>query len=181
MSFFKSWMIVLLICGITLAGCGFSPVFQSRGSEEQYHALTTMLASIDVPFIRGGRSGQQVYAALKKSLNPQGIDVHQDYRLTVQISETESALGFQITGFPTRYKLEISARYQLTDLKKQTIIDHGTLKMDAPYDVAPSQYATYVSRDASIEHVTHEIGHLFKQRMVAVFLRDHDKAAHKRH
>lgn len=175
-----SKLCALLLVLLLTTACGFAPIYQSPKSGEEYNILSEMLASTDVPMMPG-RNGQMFHSALMKAINPQGTNLHPQYRLTIQVTEQESALGFQITGFPTRYKLEMFAHYQLVDLKDQRTIDTGTLHVDAPYDVAPSQYATYVSKEASMENVSHELAHTLKQRLIAVFLRYHDKNSNSKH
>jgi len=116
-----------------LGGCGFQPLYAAPG-------VTPKLAAIEVSR-PDGRPGFLLGQSLDDELgnNSGGRPI---YRLTMQLSETRIPRGININNVATRYEVDLTASYQLSEIATRTPVTKGTVTVNATYDQAPQPYAS---------------------------------------
>ena len=118
---------------VGLSACGFTPLYAAPG-------VAPKLSAIDV-----SRPDGRVGFLLGQSLDDElGKDAKTDpaYRLTLQLKETRIPRGINVNNVATRYEVDLSAVYQLSDVKTRKIVTRGTVSVNATYDASESPYAS---------------------------------------
>jgi LPS-assembly lipoprotein len=115
-----------------LAGCGFTPLYAASG-------VSPKLAAIEVAR-PDGRAGFLLGQSLDDELGKDAT-VPPLYRLTVQLKEVRIPRGITVNNEATRYELDMSATYQLIDIKTRKNVTRGTISVNATYNDASQPYA----------------------------------------
>ena len=102
------------------------------------------LLSISVSNIKD-RSGQILRNFLTNQLNPENKRVITKYRLTVEIYESRTDLGYRRDMSATRSDLKNTAKYNLLDVKKGKVIIENELNSISSFDIVDSVYATNIA------------------------------------
>jgi LPS-assembly lipoprotein len=123
---------------LTLAGCGFQPVYMPTASGKQGPAQRG-LASVNVPVI-GERPGQLLRQALQERFgNDSGVP--SEYDLTVSYSVAGEGIAIQTSTLATRVRLTGTANWTLVGRdNKRTTLTTGTARAMDGVNVFDSQY-----------------------------------------
>ena len=115
-----------------LGGCGFTPLYAAPG-------VTPKLAAIEVTR-PDGRAGFLLGQSLDDELG-RDVATPAQYRLTVQLHEVRIPRGITVNNQATRYELDLSATYQLVEVKTRTNVTRGTVTVNATYNDTTQPYA----------------------------------------
>lgn len=142
----RIWVLSLML--LSLAGCGFQPLYGQR-SAAAGGSVQDELASIRILPI-ADRSGQLLYNELRDRLNPAGKPADPQYLLSITLAEQREELAFRGDETATRANLQLSARYTLRRAapdadSAETVLATGQVRTTTAYDILESQYATIVS------------------------------------
>ena len=118
--------------------CGYQPIFSKNIN------INDDLLSISVSNIKD-RSGQILRNFLTNQLNPENKRVITKYRLTVEIYESRTDLGYRRDMSATRSDLKNTAKYNLLDVKKGKVIIENELNSISSFDIVDSVYATNIA------------------------------------
>ena len=142
------YLIILLFFN----NCGYTPVYSKKNNED--------LIAISVKNIKN-RPGQILRNSLMNKINPENKRVITKYRLTIEISESQSNLAYRQDMSATRTDLEIDAKYILTNIKNGNILIDSSTKSISSFDVVESVYATIIAekdaREKSLQDISDQI------------------------
>ncbi len=141
---------------VTLAGCGFHPLYARRGQT----GFDPELASIKVNTIQD-RQGQILAIALRDGLNPRGARVATRYTLDVTLQSTRQDIGIRPDGTASRSEVTMTALYVLKDVAKSAegvVVLKGSTHSVSSFDVLNDDYATVVAQHNAEERTVHEVG-----------------------
>ncbi len=123
-----------------LGGCGWAPLYADR---EAGPADAELRAIRVAPILE--RIGQKLALALRESLNPGGEAAAQRYLLRTTLQIVRSDLGVQSLGLGTRGKLDVYARYLLSDIKSGSALVSATSHVAESFDIQANEYASVVA------------------------------------
>lgn len=131
---------VVVLAGLTLGlvGCGFEPLYGSRGAAGS--DAVAHLASIRISPIPD-RSGQRLRNALQDKLTPRGTVQGALYRLDVSLKESRSDLVILQDATSTFAKLRIGAKYVLNDVATGRPLTRGTSASTTIFNIVESEFA----------------------------------------
>jgi LPS-assembly lipoprotein len=154
-----------------LAACGWEPLY----SNSQTDKGSADLRAIEVARIPE-RIGQRLEMALRDSLNPSGIETTHTYRLVVTLFSSAQDLGIQSQGLGTRGEIQLSASYQLLEIKTGKVLSTGSIHASDSFDIQANGYSTVVAQnDASVRNVE-EVRREIVARMT-MFMQSRQQAA----
>lgn len=128
----------ILIAGLlSLAGCGFEPLY---GEKDQGRATEALLAQIAVSPI-ADRLGQLVRTELVNRLNPRPAPAAQ-FSVSVDLSESSQGLAVRRDASATRANLIINAHFTLKAISGGDTLLKGEIQSVNSYDILTSDFAT---------------------------------------
>jgi LPS-assembly lipoprotein len=130
---------VIALVATTLGGCGFTPLYATPG-------MSPALASIDIatPMTDAGATSREGYF-LRLKLNDQlGHDAETPsrYRLATTMKEIRLAQGARVNNIASRYELDLTVTYVLSDGVTGEVLTHGSVPVKVSYDSSDPPYAT---------------------------------------
>ncbi|HVY33368.1 MAG TPA: LPS assembly lipoprotein LptE [Caulobacteraceae bacterium] len=116
-----------------LGGCGFTPLYAVPG-------VSPKLSAIDVSR-PDGRTGFLIGQALDNEL---GRDAGAPtlYRLNMSLRDVRVGRGININNVATEYEVDLTAYYQLRDIKTNALVTKGEVSVNATYNTANQPYAS---------------------------------------
>ena len=151
---------------VTLAACGFQPLYGERSDGVRTDAE---LANIQVTPIDDGRTGFDVYNALIDRLSPNGEPSSPDYELRINLRERREGVAIERDASITRYNYQLLARYSLVDIRSGNVVHEGRSRSIASYNVVDSQFATLMARRDAEERAATELSEDIKLRLAIFF------------
>ena len=118
---------------LLLGGCaGFQPLYGAPG-------FTSKLAAIDV--VRpDGRTGYLMGRDLEDNFSKNRTEAPV-YRLTLATREVRIPRGIRVDNVASRYEVDLSTTYTLTEIATRKVVTAGTVKVNVTYDSADQPYA----------------------------------------
>jgi len=167
MLLFKRAFLVLI--GLTLAGCGFQPLYGVRDNTRviEDFSFITVAPMAD-------RLGQQLQNELERLLHPNGKAPRERYRLNAELTESKSSLAVKKSAFATRANLEVTAKYILTQSYIGDNRFASTNSITVSYNIYDSQFATLMAEKDARKRAVRELAQEIRIRL-AVYLRDPTK------
>jgi LPS-assembly lipoprotein len=160
--------LVLLMAALTLAACGFRPLYGNVGLGE--HGLTSLSAVYVEPI--SDRVGYELRNNLLDLLNS-GPPQSSQYRLKLYLGEREDAVVLQTNTSITRFNYTLTAHYELMPRGETMPVMSGDLTAFAAYNVAaaPYLYATTAAQRDAQNRAASDIAERLRTE-VAVYLRE---------
>ncbi|MGY8956491.1 MAG: LPS assembly lipoprotein LptE [Alphaproteobacteria bacterium] len=129
----------LLVVGcLTLAACGFEPLY---GDRTDAAATEDILAFVSVPPI-ANRTGQMVRIELTNRLTPTRPSPPSRYTLNVKLTQSKVSLAVKNDASATRANLTITASFELLLNSDSTVLTKGFVRSVNGYDILLSDFAT---------------------------------------
>jgi LPS-assembly lipoprotein len=154
-----------------LAGCGWEPLYADRETSE---AAASLRAIKVLPIV--DRVGQQLEKGLRSSFNPNGDPpAKQLYALNVTIQKTLLDSGIQSQGLGTRGEVHLYAKYQLTDIATNKVLQNGFVHTSDTFDIQANGYSTVVAQNDAATRDVEELRREIVARMT-LFMQNKDKA-----
>jgi len=157
--------VLLMLLASTLGGCGFRPLYASRGP----HDWDPDLAAIVISPIRD-RPGQVLALALRESLNPGGLSMQPRWRLETVLSISRADLGIQRNSTATSSEITVSASYNLIDYKSGSRVYTSSSRAISDFNQLNDAYATQVGAEDAQDRALQELAEEIAMRM-ALFVR----------
>jgi LPS-assembly lipoprotein len=126
------------ILAIALGGCGFQPLYGSKG--EAGSNAVAHLASIRISAI-SDRVGQQLRNALQDKLTPRGKPGKPLYQLEISLEENRSDLVILQDASSTFAKLRMGALYVLNDTASGRPLTRGKSESTTIFNIVESEFA----------------------------------------
>lgn len=137
MSCFRNVFLVAVL--LSLAACGFRPLYASGGNSTT--ATTSQLALVRIDRIPD-RLGQELRNALLDRLTPLGPPSEPLYMLRVSITETNQELGIRKDETATRANLRLNVTYVLYDVISRQPLFESKQRAVGSYNILESDFAT---------------------------------------
>jgi LPS-assembly lipoprotein len=154
-----------------LAGCGWEPLYADRETTEAAASLRAIKVT-PIP----DRVGQQLEMALRSSFNPNGDpSTKQLYQLSVTIQKTLLDSGIQSQGLGTRGEVHLYAKYQLTEIGSNKVLQNGFVHTSDSFDIQANGYSTVVAQNDAATRDVEELRREIVARMT-LFMQDKDRA-----
>jgi LPS-assembly lipoprotein len=155
---------ILMIAALTLAGCGFRPLYggvsgAARRLELSQIAVTPIESTL----------GSDMRNELIDRLTPSGEPAYPQYRLDITLHEYREGLGIQSDASVTRWNYQLTAVYQLTDLGTGKVVNKGTASSIASYSVVDSQFATLAAENDAKRRTAVDLGDELELRLALFF------------
>lgn len=155
-------MLVVAPVGLLLAGCGFRPVYGTRGTSG------AALASIAVAPIPE-RMGQLLRNALLDRLRP-AAETRREVQVTLTVFDQD--LGIKRDDQATLSNLQATATWRLltrVDDGRQRLDLEGVERTAVTYNVLQNQYATERNRRAAMADMADQLAAAIETRLAAAF------------
>ncbi|MHA1598476.1 MAG: LPS assembly lipoprotein LptE [Alphaproteobacteria bacterium] len=155
---------------LSLAGCGFSPLYGKRSVDQI--AAESQLALIRIETIKD-RVGQQLHNGLLDRLTPKGPAADPAYVLLTKITESISSLGVQKSAVATRANLRLDVSYLLRSAGNPTAdaLTSGTVLAISGYDISNAEYTTLVASQNARASAVREVADDIRTRLAVYFRR----------
>jgi LPS-assembly lipoprotein len=139
----SSSRLISAVFALTLAGCGFQPLYgeHSAGTGD----VAVELAKVSIPIIPD-RIGQLVRNQLIDTMTPHGQPGTPDYVLTVQVKELSETQTLRFDSTASRLRYTLFAQFQVTAGSNQ--VAKGSARSVVSYDL-PNSSAYYYTSVAS--------------------------------
>jgi LPS-assembly lipoprotein len=155
-----------------LAGCGWEPLYADR---ETTPAAADLRAIKVLPI--SDRVGEQLEMGLRSSFNPNGDPpTKQLYLLSVTIQKTLLDSGIQSQGLGTRGEVHLYAKYQLTDMATNKVLQNGFVHTNDSFDIQANGYSTVVAQNDAATRDVEDLRREIVARLT-LFMQDKDKGA----
>jgi LPS-assembly lipoprotein len=132
----------LVILALSLAGCGWQPLYgkidDSGGNAGEELASVHILPIAD-------RTGQNLYNALRDRMNPRGVPAQPQYDLVIRMSERSEQMLILEDQTASRINLTLYANYTLYQRGNKTPILQGQSQITTSYDYLANFYSTVTS------------------------------------
>lgn len=160
----SSFRILVLAAAVTVAACGFQPLYGSRlaGSSPAEFAQIRIEPIPD-------RIGQQLHNHLLTTLNPDGRPEKPAYVMKTKITESLSALGVRKTAFATRANLQMRAVYDLTGAATGKTVFSGDSTITVSYNILDSEFATLMAENDARARAVRELSEDIRIRLGVFF------------
>lgn len=160
------WRIFALLCVLSLAGCGFRPVYAPLESGEP--VATEQLATVRIEPLRN-RAGQQLHNFLRDELNPEGQPIDPDYKLQIQLSQRTEELAFRQDETATRANIILNTAFVLRAAEDDRVLYAGRVSSINSYNILDEQYPTDVSAADALRRGLRELSQDIKLRLAVYF------------
>ncbi|CAN5470126.1 LPS assembly lipoprotein LptE [soil metagenome] len=151
---------------LALSACGFTPLYGPQ-------TVTKGLGAIEV-VAPEGRSGYLVREQLDDAL-ARDVNVLPSHRLVFTLKEQRYARGVRVDNVANRYELNLTAYWQLLDVKTGKPVRTGTANAAVTYDSADQPYASISAQQDGQERAAVEVARKI-QLDIAVWLAGKAKA-----
>ena len=139
---------------LALSGCGFRPLYAVGTTPE---GMDTYFGQVFVEPIPG-RQGVHLRNQLLDALTPSGTPSGAAYRLGIKLEDIKEGLAIQANTQITRYNYTLIAKYELRDAVSGEMLDRGTTRAIAAYNVVNSQFGTQSAERDAQERAAREAG-----------------------
>jgi LPS-assembly lipoprotein len=153
--------------GLVLSGCGFRPLYGRRGSGP----AALEMAAVEIGLVRD-RLDQNLRNDLIERLTPFGEPAQPRYALSIQTSQSNSALAIQSDSTITRFNVTVSAAFTLTERASGRILYRGNARAIGSYDAIRSDFATLTAEKDSARRTVREVSEDIRAQLAAFFARN---------
>ncbi len=137
---FRLLITAAILAAFGLGGCGFTPLYATRG-------VSRGLSGVQV-VVPDGRVAFRLREALDDDLgNEKGAPP--SWRLDITLEQSRSPRGLRVDNVAERYQLGLTVKYTLTDLATGKVEHTGQVATDVSYDASDAPYAGIAARQDS--------------------------------
>ena len=162
--------LLLLAAALPLAGCNLRPLHGgARGA-----ALNRDLAAVEVdPADR--RLDQTMRNFLIEELNPAGVQLPPEYRLTVVLQRAKNALAIQLDDVATRFDLSLAATFELKAKADSRVLYRSAIRRVVSYNVRSEPFATLVAEQDAERRAAREVSRRIRTQLALYFAKAAEK------
>jgi LPS-assembly lipoprotein len=158
-------LVLALAATAVLSGCGFRPLYAVGTTPEGVSSYFSQVFVEPIP----GRQGVHLRNQMMDALTPEGTPGSAAYRLSIKLEDVKEGLAIKENTQITRYNYSLTAKYELRDSVSGEVLDHGTARAIAAYNVAESQFATQSAERDAQERAAREVGEDIRLRLGLYF------------
>lgn len=143
-----------------ISSCGFKPMLAK--DTEGYNALEHVkLYQVEGP------DQLRLNRIISENMGD-SLGISPLYQLKIKVSNELSAIGTMKDSISTRYKVKVTFNYELVDIETQTNIDQGNIYLYSSYDVAESEFQSYIAERYTNDNILKELCEELKSRLILV-------------
>jgi LPS-assembly lipoprotein len=163
--------LLLLAAALPLvAGCNLRPLHGGASGA----ALNRDLAAVEVdPADR--RLDQTMRNFLIEELNPAGVQLPPEYRLTVELQRAKNALAIQLDDVATRYDLSLAATFELKAKADSRVLYRSAIRRVVSYNVRSEPFATLVAEQDAERRAAREVSRQIRTQLALYFAKAAEK------
>lgn len=150
---------------LTLVGCGFRPLYAVGTTPDGMSTYFNQVFVEPIP----GRQGVHLRNQLLDAMTPEGTPSNAAYQLNVQLKDQKEGLAIQENTQITRYNYTLNAKFELKDSVTGKVLDKGTSRAIAAYNVVDSQFGTQSAERDAQERAAREVGEDIRLRLGLYF------------
>ena len=163
----RAALLVLLLAAAAASGCyGFRPLYGAPSGAAAGELEAIQIAAIP------GRLGQVVRNGLLDRLTPFGEPASPRFVLSVSLSEAKQGSALERNARVTRFSLNLTANYDLTDAATHRRITGGLVRATAAYSVVSSPFANVIAERDARDRTASDIADEIKTRLAVHFVAD---------
>jgi LPS-assembly lipoprotein len=156
--------LLLLAAALPLAGCNLRPLHGGASGA----ALNRDLAAVEVdPADR--RLDQTMRNFLIEELNPAGVQLPPEYRLTVVLQRAKNALAIQLDDVATRFDLSLAATFELKGKADSRVLYRSAIRRVVSYNVRSEPFATLVAEQDAERRAAREVSRQIRTQLALYF------------
>ena len=133
-----------------LGACGFTPVYSTRTG------VSDVLRDVDIDAGQG-RIGYQLRSALVEQLGAEFTPASPAYALTVKPQTTRTGFGLRIDDVATRFEIQVTARFALTETATGQVVHRGAETTRASFDLPGDPYANLSAEETAREKAIQQV------------------------
>ena len=143
-----------------ISSCGFKPMLAK--DTEGYNALEHVkLYQVEGP------DQLRLNRIISENMGD-SLGISPLYQLKIRVSNELSAIGTMKDSISTRYKVKVTFNYELVDIETQANIDQGNIYLYSSYDVAESEFQSYIAERYTNDNILKELCEELKSRLILV-------------
>lgn len=139
----RSFLGLLALPALTLAGCGFSPVYGTGGAGAELLERVRVADPSD-------RNGFYLVERIEERLGRTRTPL---YRMTYDIETESNGLAYTTDNSITRYNIDGRVRYTLTDETGRVILTSGTVRNFVSYSASGTTISTLSAEEDAYERL----------------------------
>lgn len=157
--------IILMAAILSIAGCGFSPVYGTHNINAHESNANASLKQIRIAPLPD-RSGQYLRNALIDRFYTDGYPINPIYLLKIEaLKEYKTAFDITVESEATRYQLKISTALSLLDTRTEQNLLQRNLYATSSYNVLESEFSTRVSEQNAREAILNDLARQIEQQI----------------
>ncbi len=156
---------LLAVWMFTAAGCGFSPLYGTRGIAASSQVVDALAKVIIRPL--PDREGMKLRQVLREQLQPEGLAANPLYDLEVTLSKRVEELGIRKDATSSRANLNLSASFYLNEAGQRVFGDY--VQAIVSYNILDDQYATVAAQADAENRAIRQVGEEIKTRLAVYF------------
>ncbi len=157
--------LVLGLCALIVAGCGFQPLYGGGRNSE----AATEFAAIRIEPI-SDRIGQQLHNHLLDLLNPRGRAVDTKYVLLVELMGSTQGLAIAKSELATRTNYRLNATFQLVTTSNNEVVLGSSPIVVSSYDILTSNFATLMAEKDAKTRAVRELSQIIRTQLAVYFV-----------
>lgn len=135
-------LVVALLLSATVSGCGFTPMYATRGGASDLPAIAVVVPQGRVAYLL--RENLDDLIGHDKTRAPL-------WRLDIQVMQIRDPRGLRLDNVAERYDLGLTVKYSLTSIASGKVVRTGEVVSQVSYDAANAPYAGIAARQDSQE------------------------------
>jgi len=156
--------VVLIVIGLSLAGCGYQPLY---GTSTSGSRVSGQLSAIAVE-PQNTRTGQLIRNEVLASIG-NGSGKFSRYRLAISPSANDDNTVKTFGSDVLRKSYQLSVSYTLTDISSSKVVHKGNTFARVSYDKTAAPFSDYQARINAEERAAKEVGNDIRTRLAAFF------------
>ena len=161
---------ILIVCLLTLAACGFEPMYGRNINERT--GVENELARVGISNIEN-REGQYLRNALIDRFYRAGRPARPLYRLSIKpLRETLIDLDITKSSDATRGQLRLETSMQLIDVRTEETVLARDLRTITSYNILGSEFATRVTEENARTNALDDLARQIELQLNLYFKRD---------
>jgi LPS-assembly lipoprotein len=138
-------VLLLATVGVSLGGCGFTPLYAAGGASEGLAAIDIHAPQTNTAF--AGRTDDRTGFLLKQALTDALATGRGPAKFALETVVTERRVprGVRVNNVANRYEINLTVDYRLSDLAAGKVVASGKAPVIVTYDSADPPYAGTVA------------------------------------
>ena len=149
---------LLFVVPVSLAGCGFAPLYGQPGVVSNLAAI-----AVEAP---EGRTGFLMRQHLDDAFG-RNASATPTYHMRLALGEQRFPRGVRVDNVATRYEYVLTATYDLVAVPSGALAKRGTVRVELTYDSADQPYASVAAQQDAQDRAATEAARRIQMDLAA--------------